>query len=104
MSSSTEAATAAGATTKVTRRLQAAWGTRVYAPSLTGLGERSHVVSLGDRPRPHIDDVVNLLFYEDLHDVILVGHSYGGMVITGVADRAADRVGQGSSTSTPPTR
>ena len=42
----------------------------------------------------HIDDVVNLLFYEDLHDVIVVGHSYGGMVITGVADRAADRVGK----------
>jgi len=38
--------------------------------------------------------VVSLLFYEDLRDVILVGHSYGGMVITGVADRAADRVGQ----------
>ena len=42
----------------------------------------------------HIGDVVALLFYEDLHDVILVGHSYGGMVITGVADRAADRIGQ----------
>ena len=51
----------------------------------------------------HIDDVVNLLFYEDLHDVIIVGHSYGGMVITGIVDRAAD-VWARSCTSTPPTR
>ena len=42
----------------------------------------------------HIRDIVALLFYEDLRDVILVGHSYGGMVITGVADRAAERVGR----------
>jgi pimeloyl-ACP methyl ester carboxylesterase len=41
----------------------------------------------------HITDVVNLLQFEDLHDVILVGHSYGGMVITGIADRATDRIG-----------
>jgi pimeloyl-ACP methyl ester carboxylesterase len=40
----------------------------------------------------HIDDIVNMLLFEDLHDVILVGHSYGGMVITGVADRVADRI------------
>ena len=42
----------------------------------------------------HIRDVVAVLHYEDLRDVILVGHSYGGMVITGVADRAADRIGR----------
>ena len=41
----------------------------------------------------HITDVANVLFYEDLHDVVLVGHSYGGLVITGAADRAIDRVG-----------
>ena len=51
----------------------------------------------------HIRDVVSVLHYEDLHDVILVGHSYGGMVITGVADRAPTG-SAGSSTSTPPTR
>jgi len=78
---------------KVTRRLQAL-GHRVYAPSLPGLGEHSHVVSSAIDLDAHVDDVVNLLFYEDLHDVIVVGHSYGGMVITGVADRAADRVGK----------
>ncbi len=78
---------------KVTRRLQAL-GHRVYAPSLPGLGEHAHVVSPAIDLDAHIDDVVNLLFYEDLHDVIIVGHSYGGMVITGVADRAADRVGK----------
>ena len=78
---------------KVTRRLQAL-GHRVYAPSLPGLGEHSHVVSSAIDLDAHVDDVVNLLFYENLHDVIVVGHSYGGMVITGVADRAADRVGK----------
>jgi pimeloyl-ACP methyl ester carboxylesterase len=66
----------------------------VHAPSLTGLGERSHLVSSAVDLDTHITDVVQLLFYEDLRDVILVGHSYGGMVITGVADRAADRIGQ----------
>lgn len=74
-------------------RLLQAQGHIVYAPSLTGLGDRSHLL------RPDIDldfqinDVVQLLHYEDLRDVIIVGHSYGGMVITGVADRAFDRIG-----------
>ena len=78
---------------KVTRLLQAA-GHTVYAPSLTGLAERSHLLAPGIDLDTHITDVVSLLFYEDLHDVVLVGHSYGGMVITGIADRAADRVGK----------
>jgi pimeloyl-ACP methyl ester carboxylesterase len=65
----------------------------VYAPSLTGLGERSHLRAPGIDLDTHITDVTALLHYEDLHDVVLVGHSYGGMVITGAADRAADRVG-----------
>ncbi len=77
---------------KVARLLQAA-GHIVYAPSLPGMGEHSHIVHPGIDLDAHIDDVVNLLFYEDLHDAIIVGHSYGGMVITGVADRSADRVG-----------
>ena len=78
---------------KVTRRLQAT-GHTVYAPTLTGLGERSNLISPKIDLNLHIDDIVNVLHYEDLHDVILVGHSYGGMVITGVADRASDRVGR----------
>jgi len=76
----------------VTRRLQAA-GHLVYAPSLPGMGEHTHQLHPGIDLDAHIDDVVNLLFYEDLTDAIIVGHSYGGMVITGVADRAPDRVG-----------
>jgi pimeloyl-ACP methyl ester carboxylesterase len=66
----------------------------VYTPTLTGLGERSHLLRPGIDLDVHIADVVAVLHYEDLHDVILVGHSYGGMVITGVADAAAERVGR----------
>jgi pimeloyl-ACP methyl ester carboxylesterase len=76
---------------KVARRLRAA-GHDVYAPTLTGLGERKHLLSADTDLSTHIRDIVNTLVYEDLHDVILVGHSYGGMVITGVADRAHDRI------------
>jgi pimeloyl-ACP methyl ester carboxylesterase len=60
---------------------------------MTGVGERSHLVSPSVDLDLHIRDIVAVLHYEDLRDVILVGHSYGGMVITGVADRAVDRVG-----------
>jgi pimeloyl-ACP methyl ester carboxylesterase len=77
----------------VARILRSA-GHEVYAPTLTGLGERSHLLSPAIDLDMHIRDVVAVLYYEDLRDVILVGHSYGGMVITGVADRAADRVGR----------
>ncbi len=79
--------------TKVARRLRAA-GHDVHAPTLTGLGERSHLLRPGIDLDLHIDDVVALLHYEDLRDVILVGHSYGGMVITGIADRASERIGR----------
>lgn len=78
---------------RVARRLRAE-GHEVHAPSLTGLGDRSHLLG------PHVDlhlharDVANLIEYEDLRDVILVGHSYGGMVITGAADLVADRIGR----------
>jgi pimeloyl-ACP methyl ester carboxylesterase len=74
-------------------RILQAHGHTVYAPTLTGLGERSHLLRPDIDLDFHIRDVVALLHYEDLRDVILVGHSYGGMVITGVADRATDRVG-----------
>jgi pimeloyl-ACP methyl ester carboxylesterase len=67
-------------------------GHEVYTPTLTGLGERKHLLSASTDLTTHITDIVNTLIYEDLRDVILVGHSYGGMVITGVADRAADRI------------
>jgi pimeloyl-ACP methyl ester carboxylesterase len=72
---------------KVARLLRAS-GHEVHAPTLTGLGERSHLVRPGIDLDTHVADVVNLLQWEDLRDVVLVGHSYGGMVITGAADRS----------------
>jgi len=68
-------------------------GHEVYTPTLTGLGERAHLLRPDVDLDTHITDVVSLLKYEGLTDVILVGHSYRGMVITGIADRAPDRVG-----------
>ena len=76
----------------VARLLRSA-GHDVYTPTLTGLGERSHLVSKDVNLDVQITDVVNVLEFEDLHDVVLVGHSYGGMIITGVADRVTDRIG-----------
>jgi pimeloyl-ACP methyl ester carboxylesterase len=67
-------------------------GFNVYRPQLTGQGERVHLARPDIGLSTHIDDVVNTLLYEDLHDIILVGHSYGGMVISGVADRVPDRI------------
>ena len=67
-------------------------GHTVYRATLTGLGEREHLNSPDVDLQTHINDVVNLILYEDLHDVVLTGHSYGGMVITGVMDRVPDRI------------
>lgn len=67
-------------------------GNTVYRPTLTGQGERSHLASTNIDLDTHIQDIVNVILWENLHDVILVGHSYGGMVITGVADRVPDRI------------
>lgn len=69
-------------------------GHEVNTPTLTGLGERAHLVSPTVNLSTHIKDVVNVLFYEDLRDVVLVGHSYAGMVITGVAEREPTRLGR----------
>lgn len=68
-------------------------GHEVYCPTLTGLGDRSHLMNPSINLDTHIRDVVQLLHYEDLSDVYLAGHSYGGMVITGIADRALERIG-----------
>ncbi|AWN50797.1 alpha/beta hydrolase [Methylobacterium sp. 17Sr1-1] len=67
-------------------------GHRVYTPTQTGLGERSHLLSRQITVDTHIEDVASLIAMEDLRDVILVGHSYGGMAVTGVADRMTDRI------------
>jgi pimeloyl-ACP methyl ester carboxylesterase len=67
-------------------------GNIVYRPSLTGQGERVHLASPDIDLSTHINDVVNMILFENLKDIVLVGHSYGGMVITGVADRIPDRI------------
>ncbi len=74
-------------------RLLRAQGHIVYAPSLPGMGEHTGELRPGIDLEAHCDAVAALLRWEDLRDAILVGHSYGGMVITGAADRAADRTG-----------
>ncbi len=73
--------------------MQAA-GHRLVTPSYTGLGERAHLANPSIDLETHIQDILNVIKYEDLRDIVLVGHSYGGMVATGVADRARDRVTQ----------
>ena len=67
-------------------------GYEVFTPTLTGLGERSHLLNENINLDTHIQDVVNVIEYEDLTHVVLVGHSYAGMVVTGVADRLAERI------------
>jgi len=67
-------------------------GHEVYAPSLTGMGERKHLARPDINLDTHIQDVVALMEMEDLEDVILLGHSYGGMVVTGAADRMSNRI------------
>jgi pimeloyl-ACP methyl ester carboxylesterase len=76
---------------KVIPFLEAA-GHEVYAPTLTGLAERASELSPDIGLDTHIQDVVGLLQEKNLHGVILVGHSYGGMVITGVVDQAPERI------------
>jgi len=77
----------------VTPLLRAA-GHEVFTPTLSGLGERSHLILPRVDLALHIKDIVQVLYFEDLRRVILVGHSYAGMVITGVAALAAERLRQ----------
>jgi pimeloyl-ACP methyl ester carboxylesterase len=67
-------------------------GHKVIPATLTGLGERAHLLSRDIDLETHISDIVGLFEYRDLHNVVLVGHSYGGIVITGVAERVPDRI------------
>jgi len=75
----------------VARALRAA-GHEVHVPTLTGLGERVHLAHPGIDLSLHVADVVNLIECEELDDIILCGHSYGGMVITGVATKLGARI------------
>jgi pimeloyl-ACP methyl ester carboxylesterase len=74
--------------------LMQAAGHRLVTPTYTGLGERAHLANASIDLNSHIEDMLNVIKYEDLRDIVLIGHSYGGMVATGVADRARDRIAQ----------
>jgi len=69
-------------------------GHEVFRPTLTGLGERAHLARPDIDLDVHMQDVVGLLEMEDLREVVLVGHSYGGMVVTGAAERCPARIGR----------
>ena len=69
-----------------------ACGQRVFAPSLTGVGDRAHLFSKDISLRTHVDDILAVVETEELSDFVLVGHSYGGFVISGVADALRERV------------
>lgn len=75
----------------VQERLEVA-GHRVFAPSLTGLGDRVHLRNPEVNLSTHVTDIVNLFEFEDLQDVVLVGHSYAGHVVSWVADKVKDRI------------
>lgn len=77
---------------KKMRPLLRAAGHEFFAPTYTGLGARAHLASPAIDLSTHIEDVVSEIEVEDLNDVVLIGHSYGGMVATGVADRIAKRL------------
>jgi pimeloyl-ACP methyl ester carboxylesterase len=77
---------------KKVRPLMAASGHQFYTPTYTGLGERGHLANPSNELETHIQDVLGVIEAEELRDFVLIGHSYGGMVATGVADRARDRV------------
>ena len=67
-------------------------GHEVFTPSLTGIGERAHLTSPQVCLTTHIADVVNTVWYEDLSDIVLLGFSYGGFVVTGALGYIAERV------------
>jgi len=77
---------------RVRKTLQAR-GYEVFTPTLTGVGERSHLLSPQVDLETHVADVTNLIRWEELTDVVLCGHSYGGCVVSGAADRVPERIG-----------
>jgi pimeloyl-ACP methyl ester carboxylesterase len=76
---------------RVRDQLQAQ-GHQVYTPSLTGLGDRTHLLSGNINLQTHVDDVIGVIDSYDLEDVVLCGHSYGGLVITGAGNARADKI------------
>lgn len=77
---------------RTVRRLLAAAGHDVFTPSLTGIGERVHLVSPQVDLTTHIHDVVHHILFEELRDIVLVGYSYGGAVVTAALEHVADRL------------
>jgi pimeloyl-ACP methyl ester carboxylesterase len=77
---------------KKMRPLFRAAGHEFFSPTYTGLGERAHLARPDTDLSTHVQDVLAVIEIEDLKDITLIGHSYGGMVATGVADKAADRI------------
>ncbi len=67
-------------------------GNEVFTPTLSGVGERKHLLSPEIDLSTHIQDILGVIEYEDLNDIVLVGHSYGGMVVTGVADAVPQKI------------
>ena len=81
-----------GWTWKFTRKILEAAGHRVYTPTFTGFGEREHLIARDVGNATHVQDIVNVLKFEDMTDVILVAHSYAGTVAPGVVAAAGDRI------------
>lgn len=77
---------------RTVRQLLHRAGHDAFTPSLTGIGERSHLISPAVDLSTHVRDVVNTVIYEDLDGIVLLGFSYGGMVVTGALDQIGDRV------------
>lgn len=77
---------------KRVRRALQSQGHEVFTPTLTGVADRSHLLSRAINLETHIQDVVNLIRWEELTDIVLCGHSYGGCVISGVADRLPEHI------------
>ena len=68
-------------------------GHNVFTPTMTGLGERSHLIDGKINLTTHVTDIVNVIKWESLNDIVLVGHSYGGIIISGVAEAMRDTIG-----------
>lgn len=77
---------------RAVRRILQDEGHDVYTPTLTGLGERVHLRSPAINVDTHVQDIANLIEWEELERIVLVGHSYGGVIVSGVCDRMKDRV------------
>jgi pimeloyl-ACP methyl ester carboxylesterase len=77
---------------RAVRKLLAAGGHDVFTPSLTGIGERVHLASPQIDLTTHVNDVVNQIVFEDLSEIVLVGYSYGGVVVTAAVEHIHDRV------------